>query len=376
MRTPIMKNLQSAPAATSDARGIGNSNPSRVARPARAQFLQGARAARPAASELSTTTPGRAVRPGRALFLESYERQGSVTRSLALLLASAALLAAQQPAERTFPTPQEAAQALVDAVAHDDTAALMKLFGPQGADIVQSGDPVEDKSARGEFTRRAHEKMDVRIEPMNAGRAMVVTGNDNWPFPVPLIRAKDGQWHFDAARGRTEILARRIGRNELVAIDVCRGYVEAQMDYASKDYDKDGILEYAQKLVSTSGQKDGLYWDGEPGNLVPKAFADAADALAVPGKKVPYHGYYFRILKAQGPDAPGGAHSYVVKGEMIGGFALAAYPAEYGVSGIKTFIVNQDGVVYEKDLGPATDMTARQMPSFNPGKGWQAVQGE
>ncbi len=297
-------------------------------------------------------------------------------RSVALILASAALLAAQQPAERTFQTPQEAAQALVDAAAHDDTAALLKLFGPLGTDIVQSGDPAEDKTSRADFTRRTHEKMDVQINPSNPARATVVVGSDNWPFPVPLIRAKSGQWHFDAARGRTEILARRVGRNELVAIDVCRGYVEAQMDYASHDYDKDGILEYAQKLVSTPGKQDGLYWEGQPGNLVPKDLAAAADAMAVAGKRVAYHGYYFRILTSQGPDAPGGVHSYIVKGEMIGGFALVAYPAEYGVSGIKTFVVNHSGVVYEKDLGPTTGVMAHAMTSFNPNKTWETVSGE
>jgi hypothetical protein len=298
---------------------------------------------------------------------------------LTILLAAATILSAQQPAERTFATPQEAAQALVDAASQNDAAALRKLFGPQGADIINSGDPAEDKASRASFATRAHEKMDVQIEPSNPGRATIVAGNDNWPFPVPLIRVKSGQWHFDAARGRTEILARRVGRNELVAIDVCRGYVEAQMSYASKDYDKDGILEYAQKLVSTPGQKDGLYWEGEPEVLVAKDFASAADAMSSGGaseKRTPYHGYFFRILKTQGPDAPGGAHSYVVKGEMIGGFALIAYPAEYGVSGIKTFIVNQDGTVYEKDLGPMTTSLARQTVRFNPDKTWQAVTGE
>jgi hypothetical protein len=290
--------------------------------------------------------------------------------------ATAVLLAAQQPAERNFPTPQEAAQALVDAAAHDDTSALLKIFGPQGIDIVQSGDPAEDKSAHAEFTRRAHEKMDVQTEPSNPSRAIVVVGSDNWPFPVPLVRAKSGQWHFDSARGRTEILARRIGRNELAAIDVSRGYVEAQMAYAQKDYDKDGILEYAQKIVSSPGKQDGLYWEGQPGNLVPKDLAEAADAMAVAGKRVPYHGYYFRILTSQGSEAQGGAHSYIVKGEMIGGFALVAYPAEYGVSGIKTFVVNHNGVVYEKDLGPTTGVMAHAITSFNPNKTWEAVAGE
>jgi hypothetical protein len=164
----------------------------------------------------------------------------------------------------------------------------------------------------------------------------------------------------------------------LVAIDVCRGYVEAQMDYASNDYDKDGVLEYAHRLVSTPGHQDGLYWEGQPGNLIPKDFADAADAMSAAGQttRAPYHGYFFRILTSQGPDAPGGAHSYLVNGKMIGGFALVAYPAEYGVSGIKTMIVNQNGVVYERDLGPMTTTLARQMIRFDPGKNWQAVEGE
>jgi len=295
---------------------------------------------------------------------------------MTLLLAAATLLTAQQPAERNFATPQEAAQALVDAAAQNDTPAMLKLFGPQGTDIVESGDKAEDTTSRANFTRRVHEKMNVQIDPFNPGRATVIVGNDNWPFPVPLYRTKSGEWHFDSARGRTQILARRIGRNELVAIDVSRGYVEAQMDYSTEDYDKDGILEYAQKIVSTPGQKDGLYWEGESANLVPKDFADAADAMLTSGKHTPYHGYYFRILTAQGPDASGGARSYIVKGEMIGGFGLIAYPAEYGVSGIKTFIVNNMGVVYEKDLGPMTPSLAHLTTSFNPGKGWQAVEGE
>jgi len=296
---------------------------------------------------------------------------------LTLIPAVAVLLAAQPAVERSFATPREAAQALVDAAGQNDTAALMKLFGPQGADIVQSGDPAENKDSRAEFARRAHEKMEVQIDPSNPNRAVIVTGDQNWPFPVPLVHTPAGQWHFDAARGRVEILARRIGRNELVAIDVCRAYVEAQMEYASRDRDANGVLEYAQKIVSSPGKKNGLFWGGEPDNLVPKAFADAAAAMFAEGKKpVPYHGYYFHILRAQGPDAQGGARTYVVKGQMIGGFALLAYPAEYGVSGIKTFIVNHRGTVYEKDLGPATGTLARQTTSFNPDKTWTAIQGE
>ena len=294
-----------------------------------------------------------------------------------LFLAAAALLAAQQAGERTFAPPQEAAQALVDAAGQNDTGALMKIFGPQGADFVQSGNPAEDKDSRAEFARRAQEKMEVQIEPSNSNRAVIVAGNQNWPLPIPLIRTGTGPWHFDSARGRVEILARRVGRNELVAIDVCRAYVEAQLEYASRALDGNPVLVYAQKIVSSPGKMDGLYWEGAPDNLVPKAFAGAAAATSVEGgKPVPYHGYYFRILTAQGPDAPGGARTYVVKGQMIGGFGMIAYPAEYGVSGIKTFLVNHRAVVYEKDMGPATGTLAPQTPRFNPDKTWKAVQGE
>jgi hypothetical protein len=297
-----------------------------------------------------------------------------------MILAAAALLTArligQQAGAPSFATPQEAAQALVDACGKNDTAALLKLFGPQSTDIVNSGDPAEDRDARAEFNRRVKEKMEVRIEASNPNRAVIIAGNDNWPLPIPLVRAKTGPWHFDAARGRVEILARRVGRNELVAIDVCRAYVEAQMEYASRDRDANGVLEYAQKIVSSPGKKNGLYWEGEPDNLVPKAFGDAAAAIAAGKQATPYHGYYFRILTAQGPEAEGGTRTYVVKGEMIGGFALIAYPAKYGDSGVKTFIVNHRGVVYEKDLGPATAALAAQTTRFNPDKTWQPIKGE
>jgi hypothetical protein len=297
------------------------------------------------------------------------------------LLSTLAILAtaqvnAQQATPQSFATPQEAAQALVDAAGQNDTAALMKLFGPQGSDIVRSGDAAEDKDARAEFARRAHEKMQVQMEASNPNRAVIIAGNDNWPLPIPLVRTKAGQWHFDIARGRVEILARRIGRNELAAIDVCRGYVEAQMEYGSQDRNGNGVLDYAQRIVSSPGKKNGLYWEGAPDNLVPKAFRDAAAAIGGGKAPEPYHGYYFRVLTSQGPDAPGGAQPYIVKGDMIGGFALLAYPAKYGDSGIKTFIVNHRGVVYEKDLGPSTATLAAQITRFNPDKTWQPVQGE
>ena len=308
----------------------------------------------------------------------------AITR-LTLILAVATLISAQligqnaakQASERTFATPQEAAQALLDAADKNDTAALLKVFGPQGSDIVKSGDPAADKDRRAEFARRAHEKMQVQMEPSNPNRAVIIAGNDDWPLPIPLVRTKAGQWHFDITRGRVEILARRVGRNELAAIDVCRGYVEAQLEYASRDRNGNGVLDYAQRIVSSPGKKNGLYSEGDPTNsLVPKAFGEAAAAIAGGKTPEPYHGYYFRILTSQGPEAPGGTQPYIVKGDMIGGFALIAYPAKYGDSGIKTFIVNHRGVVYEKDLGPSTAALAPQMTRFNPDKTWQPVQGE
>ncbi|HEV2448426.1 MAG TPA: DUF2950 domain-containing protein [Candidatus Sulfopaludibacter sp.] len=295
---------------------------------------------------------------------------------LPLAVTLACLSAAPQAASgpRTFATPEEAARALIDAAAKNDTAAMLKVFGPGGKDIVDSGDPAAEKEGRANFARRAADKMRIDIDPGNPNRATVVVGQDDWPLPVPLVRLA-GQWRFDAGRGRVEILARRIGRNELGAIEVCRGYVEAQMDYASHDRDGDGTLQYAQKIIATPGKKDGMYWEGDSPSLAPKSFADAAAALlAAQGKKaVPYHGYFFHILRAQGPDAQGGALDYVVKGKMIGGFALVAWPAEYGVSGVKTFIVNHSGVVYSKDMGPATATLARQMVRYNPDKTWKPV---
>jgi hypothetical protein len=251
----------------------------------------------------------------------------------------------------------------------NDTGALLKLFGPEGKPIVDSGDPAEDRSMRMEFAKLAQEKM--QIEQRDANHATILVGSAEWPFPVPLVQAK-GEWHFDTPAGKVEVLARRIGRNELNAVEVCRGYVEAQMQYASADRDTKGVLEYAQKMVSSPGKKDGLYWESESA-LVPRAFADAAAAMGEGHKLAPYHGYYFRILKAQGPDAPGGALDYVVKGKMIGGFALVAWPAEYGVSGIETFLVNHKGIVYEKDLGASTAASARQMTRFDPDKTWKPV---
>ena len=291
-----------------------------------------------------------------------------------LVVGATLLPAAPKDDQRTFATPQEAVQATIDAAERNDTAALLQLFGPEGKDIVESGDPAQDKEIRAEFARSAHEKLQIDEDPFRPDRVAFTVGTQGWPFPVPVIR-EGGRWRLDSASGRIEIFARRIGRNELNVMEVCRGYAEAQIEYAAGARDGDRVLKYAQKVVSAPGKEDGLYWDGKSDSLVPRAFAEAAVASpSTVGKSPePYHGYYFRVLKSQGPDANGGAFDYVVNGKMIGGFALVAWPAEYGVSGIRIFMINHDGVVYEKDLGVGTAIEARQMTRFNPDKSWRPV---
>ncbi len=286
-----------------------------------------------------------------------------------LAFAAALLQAAPQQSQRAFATPQEAIQATIDAAEHNDAAALLQLFGPDGKDILESGDPAQDKDSRAEFARSAHEKLQMEQDPANPDRVTFAVGEQDWPFPVPVVR-KDGKWRLDPTSGRMEILARRVGRNELNAMEVSRGYVEAQLEFASEDRDRDGVLEYAQTVASSPGKPDGLYSDNAKQNMIPKAFAAAADGA----KSEPYHGYYFRVLKSQGPAATGGAMDYVVKGEMIGGFALVAWPAEYGVSGVQTFVINHQGLVYGKDLGANTAAMARLMTRFNPDKSWRPVE--
>jgi len=271
--------------------------------------------------------------------------------------------------QRTFATPRDAIQAIIDAADRNDAAALLQLFGPDGKDILESGNPAEDKESRAEFARSAHEKLQVEQDPSNPDRVTFAVGEQDWPFPVPVVR-KDGKWQLDPIGGRLEILARRVGRNELNTMEICRGYVEAQLEYASEDRGRDGILKYAQTIASSPDRQDGLYSEGAPRNPVAKAFAEAAGAT----KPTPYHGYYFRVLKSQGPAATGGAFDYVVKGKMIGGFALVAWPAEYGVSGVQTFIIDHEGLLYGKDLGTNTGALARQMTRFNPDRSWRRVE--
>jgi len=281
--------------------------------------------------------------------------------------------AGAEPKTPTYGTAQEALDALVQASANG-IDAIRTLLGPGSADVLRTGDEVEDKRLAAEFNRRAHEKAGLQDDPIHPEAMVVVVGEDEWPFAIPLVR-KNGRWSFDIQEGRREIRRRVIGSNELDAIEVCKGYVEAQFEYAEQDRDGNGIREYAQRIASSSGKHDGLYWPGEDSPVAEgfaRAFAEGYTAK--PGQMRGYRGYLYRILKSQGPDAAMGEQDYVVQGHMIGGFALIAWPAEYGVSGIKSFIVNQDGVVYEKDLGPQTASAAKTITRFNPDKSWRAVE--
>lgn len=283
-------------------------------------------------------------------------------------------LMASTDAQETFATPHAAVHAVIQACKNDDVDSLLKIFGPEGKDIVVSGDPSDDKDGRAWFAKWAGQTNKIIPNPQNPDKVILSIGKDDWPFPIPLVR-KDGRWSFDSAEGRQEILARRIGSNEMNAIEVCRGYVEAQFEYA-QTHRRNGVPEYAQKIVSSPGKQDGLYWEPAkdvPECQVPKGFAKAAVGMSMEDRE-PYRGYYFRILTAQGPDAPGKAVNYVVNGSMIGGFALVAWPAEYGVSGIQTFMVNHDGIVYENHLGPETVKEAAEMTDFNPGPSWHPVE--
>ena len=278
--------------------------------------------------------------------------------------------------QMTFSTPEAAVEVLIKAARDYDVPQLMNIFGPAGHDFIASADPVRDKNNAIAFAERAHAKHAMQRDPKNSKRATLLVGDDNWPFPVPLVK-KGGKWRFDSEAGRSEILYRRIGANELDAIQVCRGYVEAQHDYASEIHDNSGVNQYAQKIISTPGKQDGLYWvdaDGKPGGPISEPIARALAEGYTLDKPTAYHGYYFKILKGQGPDAPMGRLDYVIQGAMIGGFAMIAVPAEYRVTGIKTFMVGPNGVVYERDLGPDSLNVAKQMELFNPDKTWHPTE--
>lgn len=276
--------------------------------------------------------------------------------------------------QETFASPEQAGEALAAAWRRASKADILKIFGPSGVKLVSSGDAVADREAK----KRLAAAYDAqhKLEREGDAKAMLVIGEREFPFPIPLVRQAN-VWRFDTNAGAEEILNRRIGRNELEAIEVCRAYVESQFDYADKDPLGNGLHEYAMKIVSTGDKHDGLYWQAKPGDeespLGP-LFARAADkgySAASADMLAPYHGYYYRILTQQGASAPGGASNYVVNGHMTGGFALVSFPAKYGNSGIMTFIVNQDGIVFQKNLGPDTAKIVRRMNTYNPDLTWK-----
>lgn len=290
--------------------------------------------------------------------------------TVAILCTVASFASAQQ----AFKTPDEAASALVGAVKAGDQKAIVAVLGPDGVDIASSGDEVADAATRQKFLSAYDVKHQIAMD--GDSKATLVIGQEDFPLPIPLLR-KDGMWRFDTAAGRQEILARRIGKNELDAIQTSLAYVDAQNEYSEKDRTGAGVKTYAQRVISQPGKKDGLYWpasQGEDASPLGELVAQAtAQGYRTGGGRTPFHGYYFKILTKQGAAAPGGELDYVVRGKMIGGFALIAYPAEYRNSGVMTFIVNHAGVVYQKDLGPRTAKLAEGMTSFNPDQTWQKV---
>lgn len=287
-------------------------------------------------------------------------------------IVAVALSVGVSQAQQAFPSPEEAAAGLATAVKSGTKSAILKVLGKGAAAIVESGDSVADKESRERFLAAYDAKHAIKSEENK--KATLILGADEFPFPIPIVNSKGG-WEFDAAAGRLEILYRRIGRNELDAIQACLAFVDAQNEYSEKDRTGEGVGVYAQRIVSSPGKKDGLFWrdDRDPSPLGEMAAQASAEGYKLEGQGEPYHGYFFRILRGQGSDAPGGALNYVVKRKMIGGFALIAYPAEYGNSGVMTFMVNHAGVVYQKDLGKSTEFIAKRILLFDPDQTWKKV---
>jgi hypothetical protein len=280
--------------------------------------------------------------------------------------------------QASFETPEAAVTALVEALRAEALSHLETILGAESEDILDSGDAVADRNGRQRFV--GHYDAKHRIERTGDRTAVLHVGEADWPLPIPVVKG-DGGWVFDTEAGRQEILNRRIGRNELAVIQVCLALADAQREYARTDWDGDGVLAYARRFRSEPGRKDGLFWKVEAGGtpsplgpLVANAVAEGYGARAAEGEREPYHGYHYRILERQGPNAPGGAFEYVVREKMIGGFAYVAWPADYGVSGVMTFTVNHDGVVYQKDLGDDTAKLAQEMQAFDPDTTWKKAQ--
>ena len=297
---------------------------------------------------------------------------------LLALLASPVMVATQTAPQRAFATPEEAVKGLVDSLKADNLDALLAIFGPDGRELATSSDAATARMNRRLFAVAFRERW--HLEDAAPDRKTLVIGHEDWPFPVPIVKGADG-WRFDTAAGKEEVLARRIGRNELDAIATIRAYVTAQRRYAEEGHDGKPAGVHATKFQSDPGKENGLYWPTERGQKrspLGDLVAQAAEENRSPGvdrtKPTPFHGYYFKILTGQGAAAPGGAKNYIVKGDMSGGFALVAWPAQYDASGVMTFVVNQDGIVRERDLGPQTDAIARKMTAYNPDASWRQVQ--
>jgi len=309
----------------------------------------------------------------------SVRRLAGAVLIVAMLVSSWGLEAfAAESKQRHFASPDEAVTTLVEAVKAGDKPALLAILGQDGKALISSGDETADRLGRERFVQAYQEAN--RLTNDGEAKATLIVGKDAWPFPIPLVKSASG-WRFDTAAGKEEILNRRIGENELDVIQVCLAYVDAQREYYLRNASGGRLLEYAQKFASAAGKRDGLYWEVKPGEepsplgpLVAAARRAGYSAGKPEGKPIPYHGYYYRILTAQGKDAPGGAYDYLARGHMIGGFALVAYPAQYASSGVMTFIVSHDGVVYQKDLGPSTAAIAQAMGRFNPDATWRKVE--
>ena len=320
------------------------------------------------------------------MFINSWNQKRRLMHRFGFVIIAAVMMVAgcyqlvfaTDAIQKSFKSPEEAVRALGDAVKGNDTKELLTIFGPEGKELISSGDKVADETGREHFAQ-AYEEMNKLVSE-NDTKVILHVGKGDWPFPIPVVKRGE-YWLFDTMAGREEILNRRIGRNELSAIQVCLAYVDAQREYILKDRDEDKLLEYARRLQSRKGKKNGLYWEAKEGEeqsplgpLIAKAAREGYIGRRPLGRRNPYHGYHYKILKSQGKNAPGGEYDYMVEGKMIGGFALVAYPSEYGNSGVMTFIVNQDGVVYEKDLGKETEKIARAMKTFDPDKTWKKTE--
>jgi len=316
----------------------------------------------------------RVISPGRLVVIVGIA--ALVAMFLSVTQGQAA--ASKAPKQLTFATAEEAVRVLVDAARAKDTKAMLAIFGPEGKGVIISDDEAVNRDLFERFVKASQELS--RLDMSTDNKAFLYVGNNEWSFPVPIVKKSD-RWSFDTKDGKTEILHRRIGRNELSAVQACLAYVDAQKDYARMIGRRDGMAEYARQFLSDPGKRNGLYWETKEGEepsplgfFMARARKEGSEPKAVAGKPVPYHGYFYKILTAQGKSAPGGVSNYIVNDRMTGGFALAAWPAQYGVTGVMTFIVNQDGVVYEKNLGKVTGKAVYHMKAFNPDDSWKRVE--